>query len=323
MGNQCSSSSSEPADLAKVERMKTASRRPGFSAETVSDEQISSWKRPISPKRDSEYRRIESLIRSNKQLQVLFGSLMDDSMRLRHVIEAMSPRVICEGETIIKQGDPGDAFYIVDEGTFDISVSRGDGPSTKVLSCGPGSSFGELALMWNAPRAATVVATSPGHCWCLDRESFRMMLVTTAAAKLRETESFLAKVPILQELNRYELGQLADIVQTIDIPSFASIVEQGDIGSEFFILASGSATAFIDGPSGRLAVKTYAIPGDYFGEVALLGAVPRQASVIAGDQGCRALKVHKDDFNRVLGPITARLKDKADAYPAYSEFLSK
>ena len=317
----CASSAVDQSDLNKVENMKKASRRQGFSAEPVSQERLKNWKRPYSPKSEETSRRIESLIRSNKQLQVLFGSMMDDSEALRQLIGAMFVKSTSPGEVIIKQSDAGDAFYIVDEGTFEILVQRGDKPPAKVLECGPGSSFGELALMWNAPRAATVIATSPGRCWCLDRDSFQMMVVSSEVSKHQEIQSFLSKVPILQELNRYEISRLAEMIKFEDMAPSHAIVNQGELGHTFYILASGDCTAFIDGEAGRFAVKSYTVPGDYFGEVALISSEPRKASVIAGPEGCKLYVVGKEDFDRVLGPITDRLKAKADQYPAYSAFL--
>jgi cAMP-dependent protein kinase regulator len=60
-------------------------------------------------------------------------------------------------EVVIQQGAEGDNFYVVDEGLFDIFVK-----DKKVVEVGPGGSFGELALMYNTPRAATVKAGAEG-----------------------------------------------------------------------------------------------------------------------------------------------------------------
>ena len=61
-------------------------------------------------------------------------------------------------ETLIKQGDAGINFYIVESGNFDIFVQDEQNKQNKVAK-GPGTNFGELALMYNAPRAATVIST--------------------------------------------------------------------------------------------------------------------------------------------------------------------
>jgi cAMP-dependent protein kinase regulator len=72
----------------------------------------------------------------------------------------MFEKKVTADEVIISQGDEGDNFYVVDEGQFDVYVN-----DKKVVEIGPGGSFGELALMYNTPRAATVQATSDGVLW--------------------------------------------------------------------------------------------------------------------------------------------------------------
>ena len=83
----------------------------------------------------------------------------------------MQQKVAKPGENVITQGEKGDNFYIVEDGTFDILVN-GVG---KVAVRGPGDSFGEKALLYNCPRSATVCATSVASLWALDRVAFRYL----------------------------------------------------------------------------------------------------------------------------------------------------
>jgi cAMP-dependent protein kinase regulator len=89
-------------------------------------------------------------------------------------------RIPNSGITVIHQGDVGDYFYVVEEGKFEFYIRNTNTKNElgdKVGEVGPGGSFGELALMYNAPRAASVVSTSPGVLWALDRISFRRILM--------------------------------------------------------------------------------------------------------------------------------------------------
>jgi cAMP-dependent protein kinase regulator len=89
-------------------------------------------------------------------------------------------RIPKEGVVVIQQGDVGDFFYVVEEGGFDFWIKKGSiatGLGDRVGGVGAGGSFGELALMYNAPRAASVVSTSPGVLWALDRITFRKILM--------------------------------------------------------------------------------------------------------------------------------------------------
>ena len=85
-------------------------------------------------------------------------------------ISCMEKIDVSAGDVIIKQGDAGDKFYIVDSGTYDVGVRNEDGVVMTVLTYeNPGSAFGELSLMYGKPRAATVTATSGGQLWAINR----------------------------------------------------------------------------------------------------------------------------------------------------------
>ncbi len=92
-------------------------------------------------------------------------------------LDAMFERRVEDGETVIRQGDEGDNFYVVESGTFDCFVSK-EGSSPKlVTSYGPGGTFGELALLRNAPRAATVTARGEGSLWAVRSPAYRALLL--------------------------------------------------------------------------------------------------------------------------------------------------
>jgi cAMP-dependent protein kinase regulator len=207
---------------------------------------------------------------------------------------------------VIVQGDAGDYFYIVEYGSFDIYIHPSgaaqpgpDGLGTKVTSIGPGGSFGELALMYNAPRAATVISTEPSTLWALDRITFRRILMDSAFQRRRMYESFLEEVPLLSSLKPYERSKIADALDTLRLPAGTTIISEGDPGDCFYLLESGEAEAFKKGIEGP--VKRYK-RGDYFGELALLDNKPRAASVVSKTE-VKVAKLGRDGFKRLLGPV--------------------
>jgi cAMP-dependent protein kinase regulator len=319
---KCASGPAAPA-LGQAADDQTRKRRAGVSAQTVTASDLRDWKRPVHEKNETSKTLLRQIIQSNNKLQVLFGHLHAE--QLDEVIMAMFPREVPVGEKIITQGDAGDAFWIVESGEFDIFVNRN--PKTlsetfgdKVSTCASGACFGELALMYNAPRAATVVATKAGKVWGLDALSFKMMLVTAENSKKKKYESFLGKVTILSGLNDYERAALSDVIDIAKFTKNEVIMKQGDQGNNFYILEDGEASAYIsnDGAAEVLA-KHYTTPGEYFGELALLLATPRKATVYAGEQGCTLLFVSKEKFDRVLGPIKHRLT--IEKYPQYADII--
>lgn len=213
---------------------------------------------------------------------------------------------------VITQGDQGDYFYIVERGSFDVYIHPSgalapgpDGLGSKVATISVGGTFGELALMYGAPRNATVVSAENDCClWALDRVTFRRILMDYTFKRRRLYESFLAEVPLLSELNDYERSKIADALESVTYPPASTIISEGDIGESFFLLEAGEAHAYKKGKDEP--VKKYQ-KGDYFGELALLNDKPRAASVIAESE-VKVATLGKDGFQRLLGPVEAIMR---------------
>ncbi|HUP20266.1 MAG TPA: mechanosensitive ion channel family protein [Gemmatimonadota bacterium] len=103
----------------------------------------------------------------------LFDALSDDEARALAALARVEP--FFEGETILRQGEPGDSLYIVDEGRVEVVVSHNE-RSERVAELGPSAFMGEMALLTGDERRATVVALEATHCFVIDRESIRGIL---------------------------------------------------------------------------------------------------------------------------------------------------
>ncbi|GAM91014.1 hypothetical protein ANO11243_090610 [Dothideomycetidae sp. 11243] len=278
-------------------------RRTSVSAESLapSTGDESNWKPPSYPKTLEQENRLRQAVSRN----FLFAHLDDEQST--QVLGALQERKIpAKDVSVITQGDVGDYFYVVESGIFDIYVSATgkrepgpDGLGKKVGSSPAGSSFGELALMYNAPRAASVVSTGPSILWQLDRVTFRRILMDSAFQRRRMYESFLDSVPLLSSLTSYERSKIADALETQKYPSNTTIIREGDVGAHFYILESGRAAVYKRGNDSK--VKEYNA-GDYFGELALLDDKPRAASIIS-ETDVKVAMLGKDGFQRLLGPV--------------------
>lgn len=109
------------------------------------------------------------------------------------VVDAMKERIIPPDMTLIKQGADGDCLYIVEKGSLQCWREDG-GKEVMVKVVGPGDVFGELALLYNAPRAATVKSTEECHLWRLDRDTFNAIVKDAATKKREMYDAFLSKV---------------------------------------------------------------------------------------------------------------------------------
>ncbi|KAJ5239842.1 hypothetical protein N7468_004461 [Penicillium chermesinum] len=277
-------------------------RRTSVSAESLNPTSAGadSWTPPRHPKSDEQLERLKTAVSNN----FLFSHLDDEQFRT--VLDALVEKPIpAKDIKVISQGDAGDYFYIVEDGHFDIYIHPSgaiqpgaDGLGNKVATTGPGGSFGELALMYNAPRAATVVSTEPkSTLWALDRITFRRILMDSAFQRRRMYEAFLEEVPLLSSLKPYERSKIADALDTIKYPAGATVIAEGDPGDAFYLLESGEAEALKNGVS----VKSYR-RGDYFGELALLDDKPRAASIVTKTD-VKVARLGRDGFKRLLGPV--------------------
>lgn len=270
-----------------------ANRRTSVSAETLNPNGIKDdWKPPVIPKTIEQLNRLSQSVVKN----FLFSSLDEDS--LKTVIDALKEVKIAKDVEVIRQGDEGDYFYIVESGIVNFYVN-GD----KVNSSGPGSSFGELALMYNSPRAATAVAETDLILWALDRLTFRRILLAKTSKKRQLYESFLKEVPVLYNLSLFERSKLADALDREVYKPGDVIIKEGEVGENFYLIEKGEANVFKENEGLVSSLKR----GDYFGEVALLNDLPRQASVIAKTE-VQVATLDKRGFQRLLGPAVEVLK---------------
>lgn len=309
----------------EVERVRRFSsseqggRRNSVSAAPVSETMMENWKgAPVYEKSAEDVARIKSVIRDSSALHVLFGHLKCSA--IDDVVNAMFSREAEVGEVIIEQGADGDFFYIVDSGLFDIFVKRqgtvADEPAERVQGASAGSSFGELALMYNTARAATVKCVEVGRLWCLDRDCFQMTLVTSENTRKKKYEGFLSQVDVLSSLTPYELAKLSDLLELQLFSDAEEVVRQGEEGTSMYFVYEGECEARMGGEHGEVEVKRYSTPGEYFGEVALVMKEPRRATVRACGS-CIVLVLRKEDVDLSVGDLRARLLANIETYPQY------
>lgn len=135
----------------------------------------------------------------------------------------------------------------------------------KVTDYGPNGSFGELALMYNAPRAATVISTQECTLWALDRVTFRRILMENTSRKRRMYEEFLEEVTLLADLEPYERHKIADALDSVVYSDGDVVISQGDVGDAFYIIESGEAIVSQTDDNGVEHVMQSLKKGDYFG----------------------------------------------------------
>ncbi|XP_007422171.1 cAMP-dependent protein kinase type II-beta regulatory subunit [Python bivittatus] len=283
-------------------------RRASVCAEAYNpdEEEDDTESRVIHPKTDDQRNRLQEACKDI----LLFKNL--DPEQMSQVLDAMFEKLVEGGEHVIDQGDDGDNFYVIDRGTYNIFV-KCDGVGRCVGTYDNRGSFGELALMYNTPRAATIIATSPGAIWGLDRVTFRRIIVKNNAKKRRMYENFIESLPFLKSLELSERLKVVDVIGTKIYKDGEQIIAQGDTADCFFIVESGEVKITMKRKGKQEIDENEAVEiarytrGQYFGELALVTNKPRAASAFAlGTVKCLVMDVQA--FERLLGPCMEIMK---------------
>ncbi|XP_051739975.1 cAMP-dependent protein kinase type II-beta regulatory subunit [Ctenopharyngodon idella] len=283
-------------------------RRASVCAEAYNPDEDEEEREPrvTHPKTDEQRQRLQEACKDI----LLFKNL--DQEQMSQVLDAMFEKVVVTGEHIIDQDDDGDNFYVIERGMFDI-VLKADGTTRTVGSYDNRGSFGELALMYNTPRAATIIATSPGALWCLDRLTFRRIIVKNNAKKRKTYEAFIGTLPLLMSLEVSERMKVVDVLSTKVYNSGEQIIAQGDLADSFYIVESGHVRITMKRSKSKNNTEDEEVEiatcsrGQYFGELALVTNKPRAASAYAMDN-VKCLVLGVQAFERLLGPCMDIMK---------------
>lgn len=303
--------------------------------------------KPPSPKTQEQEGLIAQALKDNEKLNTLVN-LTDDCVA--QIIGAAWMESVQEGVDIIIQGDiSADYFYIVQSGSFNICVQNDDaqadvdvdpsraysdqfgpeisrsspprrrrsekpsGPPTHVMTVGKGGSFGELALMYLSPRAATVTATEDSEVWIVDRKQFKNILMKVSKDEIHEHAKYLDQVQILNALHPDEKETLARALVEVHFSKDELITQQGEPGKVCYILFEGAVDVLINGET-HSELKAH--PGfngaKFFGERALLNAEPRAATVQVTSDIAKTFALDKYSLDLLLGPLEDIIKRKGE-----------
>merc|ERR1719375_926739 len=292
-------------DIPEPPPVQRTGNRQSVSAEAYGDwnKQNKQFVAPVYEKTEENMARIREILDKS----FVFANV--DDKQLDVLYKAMNKVTLKPEEKVITEGDVGDFLFIVDEGKL-ICYKEAVGEGTVLKTCVAGDVFGELALLYNAQRAASVKAKADCVLWKLDRDTFSNIVIAGADKKREQSKAFLKKVPLLESFEASDLSNLSDVLVPMKFRTDQEVVQQGEAGDIFFIVEEGSLVAVKDGKE----VMNYA-PGDYFGELALLNAsVGVRQCTIKATSDVRLLTLKRDAFKRMLGNLETIMMNKANAY---------
>jgi len=232
---------------------------------------------------------------------------------LEGVVAALKPLEVVAGQDVLTQGvDDHGGWYLVDQGRLEVLI---DGFVVNELRRGDG--FGELALLRDRPRAATVRTVTDARLLTLERDAF---LTAVGGGDVAVSGNFdptdvsgedpvelLARLPLLQGIGVRVLAELAVRGVAHEVAAGTAIVTAGETDDHYHVLLSGLAHVFVGGDA-----RSTLLPGDGFGEIAVLHRVPRSATVRA-DQQCTVLTFAGADLRAAVETRGGRVAQLAAA----------
>jgi CRP-like cAMP-binding protein len=228
---------------------------------------------------------------------------------LEALIGRLELRELCNGK-VFHEGDAGTAMFVISEGEVEVEAQ-----GQALATLGPGAFFGEIALITDLPRSATVRAKGRVELLALDREVVRQAAVTSpeiVAALLHFVRARLVDrvsrtSPLFAPFSEHERTTLASRFETIEVDVGTRLIEFGERADGLYVVLAGTVEVSRDGEG---AVATLS-SGDVFGEMSLMGRRGSTAHVHATSR-VLALRLPASVFQEII--VT---------YPQVLEFLGE
>jgi len=241
---------------------------------------------------------VDALVRSVP----LFTVMTEDEIAA--LCKRLTPKRFGRGDVIVRLGDAGNAFYVIRMGKVEVL----DREEQQIAQLTRGDYFGEIALLSNETRKATVRAMTPVEVFSLNRNDFNRLINKHFKKQGRTPEimrrlSLLRQIPLFAGFEGSELCLLEKKLLKSKAPAGETIFKHGERGNFFYVIESGAVSVQLpmvkeNGETGYVERATLS-SGEYFGEMALLMDAPRAATVTA-TAPTTLLKLSARDFAGLL-----------------------
>src|SRR5215208_1197606 len=254
----------------------------------------------------------------NEYLVRALSTLTQD--QLVEVSRNITPQIFEPNSAIIRQGEKGDQFYILLNGKADIYLNMPGGSELFVNQLKPGQYFGEMALLGNGIRAATVKASgdSPTSVVALDEKAFNSLVNDSRSLReelvsLVEKRNMYNQLLAVSALDEKVLGSILKDAKPIVYEAGRDIIKQGEVGDLFYLLLDGKVDILIKDEHGGEVLVNQLSQGSYFGEMALMGNKRRTATVrVSAGHSAKLLALSAHEFEQ-LTDSSEQFKTEVDS----------
>ncbi|XP_076747308.1 cGMP-dependent protein kinase 2 isoform X2 [Maylandia zebra] len=224
-----------------------------------------SFEKARVPKDASVKKLLTDALNKNQYLKRL------ELQQIKDMVECMYEHTYQQGEYVIKQGEPGNHLFVLADGKLDVFQHN-----KLITSIMVWTAFGELAILYNCTRTASVRAVNKVRTWVLDREVFQNIMRRTAETRHEQYRNFLRSVSLLANLPDDKLSKIVDCLEVVKVTQTTEAHKLPQI------------------------INTLQ-KGDYFGEKALISDDVRSANIIADENGVECLVIDRETFDQTVG----------------------
>ncbi|KAL3911105.1 MAG: hypothetical protein SGPRY_008819 [Prymnesium sp.] len=211
-----------------------------------------------------------------------------------------------QGQVIIRQGEMGDCLYIVSSGTYKVSFDDAAlRCSVHPSSYSSGQIFGELALLYNNPRGATITCTKAGLLFMLGQAAFRQIFANCSS---ESKVAFLNQTALFGRLAPTQVSAISSVMEEQTFDEGAPIVREGEPADALYVVRSGGATVMQQQGGRNVEVGTLG-EGECFGESSLAEDATRIATVVARGQ-TTVLRLGRERFRLLCDTPLPALLDR-------------
>jgi CRP-like cAMP-binding protein len=228
----------------------------------------------------------------------------------RRVLATLVLRRLPAGALVIREGEPGNAFFFVASGQLRVYATDGLGRQTELAQLGENAVFGEMALLSAQPRSASVICLSEVDLLEVGRQALAALadeLGPVAEAlhgftRERLLGNLMATSPLFRPFSRMQQRDLLRRFTSHDVAPGTVVIHEGEPGRGLFVVLSGELDVSRRSADGHTVLLGNLLTGDVFGEIAVLRNAPTTATVVAARQAT-VLFLAREYVERIVAAV--------------------